>query len=91
MSTVGVGVASSLILAASDGRATVTRLADELGLRQPTVSHHAKALLERGILARAPEGRQVWYIVAPDQIDRVTVVPDTAHQAGHRPSTSPNG
>jgi arsenate reductase len=90
MSTRGSGSASSLalisdptrarmltlILAAPDGRATVTRLAEELNLRQPTVSHHAKALLEGGVLARTPEGRQVWYSVAPDHLDRVSALLD---------------
>ena len=62
----------TLILDSPDGRATVTRLAESLGLTQPTVSHHAKALADEGVLRRDPEGRQVWYSVAPDQVDRVT-------------------
>jgi arsenate reductase len=61
----------SLILGRPDGRATVTELAGELGLRQPTVSHHAKALHDEGVLVRTPEGRRAWYSVAPDQVDRV--------------------
>ncbi|KZE93854.1 Arsenate-mycothiol transferase ArsC1 [Agromyces sp. NDB4Y10] len=61
----------SLILARPDGRATVTELAAELGLRQPTVSHHAKALHDEGVLVRTPEGRRAWYSVAPDQAERV--------------------
>ena len=61
----------ALILASPDGRATVTDLARELGLRQPTVSHHAKALHDRGVLERTPEGRRAWYSIAPAEIDRV--------------------
>ncbi|HEX6953901.1 MAG TPA: metalloregulator ArsR/SmtB family transcription factor [Agromyces sp.] len=61
----------SLILARPDGRATVTELAAELGLRQPTVSHHAKALHDEGVLVRTPEGRRAWYSLAPDQAERV--------------------
>ncbi|MEI5584384.1 MULTISPECIES: metalloregulator ArsR/SmtB family transcription factor [unclassified Agromyces] len=64
----------SLILARPDGRATVTELAAELGLRQPTVSHHAKALLDEGVLVRTPEGRRAWYSVSPDRADRVADV-----------------
>ncbi|WP_448002169.1 metalloregulator ArsR/SmtB family transcription factor [Agromyces bauzanensis] len=60
-----------LIRASPDGRALVGRLATELGLRQPTVSHHVKTLLDEGVLERAPEGRQVWYSIAPDAADRV--------------------
>jgi arsenate reductase len=61
----------ALILETPDGRATVTQLAEALRLTQPTVSHHAKALADQGVLGRVPEGRQVWYSVAPDQVDRV--------------------
>jgi arsenate reductase len=49
----------------------VGRLAEELGLRQPTVSHHVKALLEEGLLQREPEGRRTWYSLAPAHADRV--------------------
>lgn len=61
----------ALILTSPDGRATVTALADELGLRQPTVSHHAKALHDQGVLERTPDGRRAWYSIAPSELDRV--------------------
>jgi ArsR family transcriptional regulator len=61
-----------LILQSPDARATVTALAEALGLTQPTVSHHAKALADEGVLVRRPEGRRAWYSIAPDQVDRVT-------------------
>jgi len=60
-----------LIRDADDGRALVGRLADALGLRQPTVSHHMKALADEGIVIRQPEGRRVWYSLDPRHIDRV--------------------
>ena len=50
---------------------SVGRLADALGLRQPTVSHHMKALADEGIVVRQPEGRRVWYSLDPRQVDRV--------------------
>jgi arsenate reductase (thioredoxin) len=59
------------ILSAPDGRVLVGRLADELGLRQPTVSHHVKALLDEGLLRREPEGRRTWYSLAPTHSDRI--------------------
>ncbi|TAM67804.1 MAG: ArsR family transcriptional regulator [Microbacteriaceae bacterium] len=62
----------SLMLDSTDGRVSVTRLAEVLGLRQPTVSHHLKVLHDDGLVRREPEGRQVWYSIHPDQIDRVT-------------------
>ncbi len=62
----------SLILESSEGRELVGRMAVDLDLRQPTVSHHVKALVDDGILERRPEGRVVWYSIAPDQLDRVS-------------------
>ncbi|MFF1877856.1 metalloregulator ArsR/SmtB family transcription factor [Leifsonia sp. NPDC058230] len=62
----------ALLLDSSDGRASVTRLAETLGLRQPTVSHHLKVLLDEDLVIRQPDGRQVWYSLPPDQIDRVS-------------------
>lgn len=62
----------SLILDSSDGRELVGRMAAALELRQPTVSHHVKALVDEGILERLPQGRVVWYSISPDQLDRVS-------------------
>ena len=60
-----------LIRDSPDGRALVGRLADSLGLRQPTVSHHMKALAADGIVLRHPEGRVVWYSLDPRNAERV--------------------
>lgn len=60
-----------LIRESPDGRALVGRLAETLGLRQPTVSHHMKELTARGILVREPEGRRVWYSIDPRSAERV--------------------
>src|SRR5687768_15251340 len=62
----------SRMLDSADGRVLVGRLAAELGLTQPTVSHHMKALVDEGVLLREPNGRQVWYSIHPEHIDRVT-------------------
>lgn len=59
------------ILGSPDGRVLVGRLAEELGLRQPTVSHHVKALLDEGLLQREPDGRRTWYSLAPAHADRI--------------------
>ncbi len=64
----------SLIMESVDGRVLVGSLAAELELRQPTVSHHIKALFEEGLLVRQPEGRNVWYSISPAQLDRVADV-----------------
>jgi arsenate reductase len=63
-----------LIISAPDSRQLVGALALELGLRQPTVSHHVKVLVDAGLLTRTPEGRRVWYSIAPTQADRVAEV-----------------
>jgi arsenate reductase len=60
-----------LIISAPDSRQLVGALALELGLRQPTVSHHVKVLVDAGLLTRTPEGRRAWYSIAPTQLDRV--------------------
>ena len=60
-----------LIRESDDGRALVGRLAEALELRQPTVSHHMKALHDDGIVVRVPDGRRVWYSIAPEHADRV--------------------
>ncbi|HEX7834076.1 MAG TPA: metalloregulator ArsR/SmtB family transcription factor [Pseudolysinimonas sp.] len=62
----------SLILESPDGRELVGRMALDLELRQPTVSHHVKALVDDGILLRRPAGRVVWYSIAPQHLDRVS-------------------
>ena len=62
------------ILVAPDGRVLVGRLADELGLRQPTVSHHMRALLDEGLVVRTPDGRRTWYSLAPAHVDRIAEI-----------------
>ena len=64
----------SLIAKSADGRQMVSSLARTLELRQPTVSHHLKALFDEGLLERRPEGRTVWYSIAPEQADRISEV-----------------
>ena len=70
------------------GRALVGQLATTLGLRQPTVSHHMRLLLEEGVLEREQEGRVVWYSVAPDRQAEVGEFLRT-HRVGEPASLSP--
>lgn len=62
----------SLIMASPDGRQKVGSLATELNLRQPTVSHHLKALFDEGLLERSPAGRSVWYSISSAHADRIS-------------------
>ncbi len=61
----------SLIVESARGRRPVTELADDLGLTQPTVSHHLRIMTDEGILERSQEGRQVWYSVVPSRVNDV--------------------
>ncbi|WP_349428319.1 metalloregulator ArsR/SmtB family transcription factor [Microbacterium sp. LWS13-1.2] len=60
-----------LIRDSADGKALVSRLAEALELRQPTISHHMKSLHGEGIVVREPDGRRVWYSIAPEFAGRV--------------------
>jgi ArsR family transcriptional regulator len=71
----------ALIMDSQEGRQLVGSLAAALDLRQPTVSHHVRALLEEGLLKRVPAGRNVWYSIAPEQADRVMEVLGQSPQA----------
>lgn len=70
---------------APEGRAMVSRLAETLGLRQPTVSHHMKALLSAGVVTRRQDGRRAWFAIAPDHEDRVAAL-----LAGPAPAAEPD-
>ncbi|WP_404473070.1 metalloregulator ArsR/SmtB family transcription factor [Microbacterium aerolatum] len=63
-----------LIQDADGSRALVGELAEELRLRQPTVSHHMGVLHTEGIVIREREGRRVWYSIDPAQADRITAI-----------------
>ena len=75
-----------LIRDSADGRALVSRLAEALELRQPTISHHMKSLHDEGIVVREPDGRRVWYSIAPDFAGRV----DALLGEGARPAPDPD-
>lgn len=60
-----------LLLEDPRGESTVTQLAKDLGLRQPTITHHARVLTDAGVLVRRPQGRRVWYSIAPANLNRV--------------------
>ena len=74
-----------LIRESEDGRALVGRLAEALELRQPTVSHHMKALHDDGVVVREPDGRRVWYSVAADHAERVDALLGTGPRASSPP------
>ncbi|MWA14594.1 ArsR/SmtB family transcription factor [Streptomyces sp. BA2] len=60
-----------LIERAPSGEACVCDLADCLGFRQPTVSHHLKIMTEAGILDRERRGTWSWYSLNHEGLRRV--------------------
>ena len=44
----------------------VCSLTDDLGISQPTVSHHMKKLVDAGLLTREQRGRWAHYSVVPE-------------------------
>ncbi|WP_085369581.1 metalloregulator ArsR/SmtB family transcription factor [Leifsonia sp. NCR5] len=61
-----------IILDSEEGRGSVTRMAEALGLTQPTVSHHLRMLKNEGLVEREQAGRTAWYSITPSQLDRVS-------------------
>lgn len=62
----------SVIVYSEDSQATVGEIADAVGLRQPSVTHHINILEEAGIVTRHPEGRQVHCRVVPEMLPIVS-------------------
>src|SRR5688572_29437386 len=58
----------SLVAAAPDGEVCVCNLPEALGVSQPTVSHHLKALHTGGLVTREQRGRWAYY-----RIDRAAL------------------
>ncbi len=57
----------SMIQGSALGEATVSDLALELGVTQPTVSHHMRIMLDDGLVIGDQRGRQTWYSIHPDR------------------------
>ena len=55
----------SIVLGSADERATVGQLTEALRLRQPTVTHHVRILLDDGFLEREQDGKLGWLSVHP--------------------------
>ncbi|MET9818841.1 metalloregulator ArsR/SmtB family transcription factor [Streptomyces sp. NPDC006355] len=67
-----------IIERAPAGEACVCDLADCLGFRQPTVSHHLKIMTEAGLLNRERRGTWSWYSVNYDGLNKVRAILDPA-------------
>jgi ArsR family transcriptional regulator, arsenate/arsenite/antimonite-responsive transcriptional repressor len=56
------------LLATSPEPVCVCELTAPLGLRQPTVSHHLKKLLQAGLVDREQRGTWAYYSLRPDAL-----------------------
>jgi ArsR family transcriptional regulator len=66
----------------ADGPACVCHLVDDTGAKQPTVSHHLRALREGGLVVAEPHGRFTYYRLLPDALDATaTALADLAARA----------
>ncbi|MFF8481911.1 ArsR/SmtB family transcription factor [Streptomyces antibioticus] len=70
-----------LLEQAPNGEACVCDLADSLGLRQSTVSHHLKIMTEAGLLDRERRGTWAWFTVNHDGLQRIRSILDPAPSA----------
>lgn len=61
----------SLIAGAERGEACVADLVEPLGLRQPTISHHLKRMVEAGLLVRTRRGSYSWYSIVPERLGAI--------------------
>ncbi|WTX00633.1 metalloregulator ArsR/SmtB family transcription factor [Streptomycetaceae bacterium NBC_01309] len=71
----------SLVASAPAGEACVCDLADCLGLRQPTISHHLKILVDAGLLTRDKRGTWAWFTLVHDGLDLVGTILDSVTTA----------
>jgi ArsR family transcriptional regulator len=64
------------LLATSPDPVCVCEFTGPLGLRQPTVSHHLKKLVQAGLLHRQQRGTWAYYSLNRDALGRLTAVAD---------------
>jgi ArsR family transcriptional regulator len=63
-----------LIRQAPGQRARTLDLGAELGVTQPTVTHHLGALFDAGFVSRERLGRETWYAIVPASFEAVRQV-----------------
>ena len=57
-----------LTMIAAGDETCVCNLTDEMGLSQPTISHHLKVLLDAGFIAREKRGTWAYYSLVPEAL-----------------------
>ena len=61
-------------LIAANEETCVCNLTDEIGLSQPTVSHHLKVLHDAGFIARDKRGTWAYYRLVPEAVSILRAV-----------------
>lgn len=64
------------VLATSGDAVCVCNLIEPLGLAQPTVSHHLKALVDAGLVEREQRGRWAYFTFRSGAAERLAAVAD---------------
>jgi ArsR family transcriptional regulator len=64
------------LLATADGPVCMCELIEPLGLAQPTVSHHAKKLVEAGLVEREQRGKWAYFSLKRDAVEKLAAVAD---------------
>jgi ArsR family transcriptional regulator, arsenate/arsenite/antimonite-responsive transcriptional repressor len=77
-----------IVDALAEAPACVCHLVEITGAKQPTVSHHLRALRQAGLVAAEPDGRFTYYRLVPDPFERtgrrLTDLAAQARAGGHR-------
>lgn len=72
--------------AAQGGTVCACHLPEELGISQPTLSHHLKKLVAAGLIVREQRGRWAHYQVEPAAVETVA---DFLAASGASPASAP--
>ena len=64
------------VLARAEEAVCACRFEPELGLSQPTVSHHLKKLTDAGLLEREQRGRWAYFSLKRDAVEKLAAVAD---------------
>jgi len=77
-----------LLYALANHPSFVTDLSQELGIAQPTISRHLKALRERGLVAATRQGTNILYTLADTRvIDALDILRSILHDRIERQSS----
>jgi ArsR family transcriptional regulator len=64
------------LLATASGPVCMCELIEPLGLAQPTVSHHARKLVEAGLVEREQRGKWAYFSLKRDAVETLAAVAD---------------